>query len=310
MTRSPAKADDLRHLGAEPVVCDVFDLDMLRSEVAAASPEAIFHLLTDLPDDVSAIEASSAANARIRREGTANLLTSARVAGTTRFIAESVAWELPGDAGRAIAELERAVLHVGGVVLRYGQLYGPGTYHELEPPPAPRVQVDEAARRTAAALRRAIWRDRGRRSDLRPAGPILRRPAYSSAWSSRSAAQVRSMMSIVSATDRPFSSAAAFTSSYRSWCSPISRWACMHPHVKHMAAPSFLGLLRSCPEQARHTHLDGPWARLETFQAARRDPAWAPRPRRVSIGRLSGRCPAARPSGTSRCARSRTWRSA
>jgi nucleoside-diphosphate-sugar epimerase len=152
MTRSPAKADELRHLGAEPVVCDVYDLGTLRTEVAEANPEAIFHLLTDLPDDVSAIEGSTAANARIRREGTRNLLTAARAAGSTRFLAESVAWKLPGDAGRAVAELERAVLHVGGVVLRYGQLYGPGTYHELEPPPVPRVQVDEAARRTAAAL--------------------------------------------------------------------------------------------------------------------------------------------------------------
>lgn len=152
MTRSPAKADELRHLGAEPVVCDVYDLGALRKEVTAASPEAIFHLLTDLPDDVSAIEGLASANARIRREGTRNLLSAARAAGTTRFLAESVAWELPGDAGRAVAELERAVLHVGGIVLRYGQLYGPGTYYELEPPPPPRVQVDEAARRTAAAL--------------------------------------------------------------------------------------------------------------------------------------------------------------
>lgn len=56
-----------------------------------------------------------------------------------------------GDGGRAVAELERAVLHVGGFVLRYGQFYGPGTYHEGQPPSPPRVHVDEAARRTVEA---------------------------------------------------------------------------------------------------------------------------------------------------------------
>jgi hypothetical protein len=43
------------------------------------------------------------------------------------------------------------VLDAGGVVLRYGQLYGPGTYY-AEPPPHPRIAVDEAARRTVALL--------------------------------------------------------------------------------------------------------------------------------------------------------------
>jgi hypothetical protein len=44
------------------------------------------------------------------------------------------------------------VLDVGGVVVRYGRFYGPGTYYEAEPPPAPRVHVDEAARRTVPLL--------------------------------------------------------------------------------------------------------------------------------------------------------------
>ena len=48
--------------------------------------------------------------------------------------------------------MERAVLDFGGVVLRYGQLYGPGTYYTDELPPHPRVHVDKAARRTIDAL--------------------------------------------------------------------------------------------------------------------------------------------------------------
>jgi hypothetical protein len=37
-------------------------------------------------------------------------------------------------------------------VLRYGQLYGPGTYFEHQPPEHPRIEIDEAARRTTLAL--------------------------------------------------------------------------------------------------------------------------------------------------------------
>ena len=43
------------------------------------------------------------------------------------------------------------MLGFGGVVLRYGRFYGSGTYH-AEPPDPPRIQIDEAARRTAALL--------------------------------------------------------------------------------------------------------------------------------------------------------------
>jgi nucleoside-diphosphate-sugar epimerase len=152
MTRSPAKADLLRSIGAEPAICDVYDLPRLKEEVSAARTDAIVHLLTDLPDEPSSSDAVARANARMRREGTANLLTAAREAAATRVIAQSVAWELPGDAGRAVVVLERAVLHVGGVVVRLGRLYGPGTWDEGEPPAPPAVHVDEAARRIAAAL--------------------------------------------------------------------------------------------------------------------------------------------------------------
>jgi hypothetical protein len=47
-----------------------------------------------------------------------------------------------------VDEHERVVLEIGGVVVRYGQLYGPGTFYENQRPPRPRIQVDDAARRT------------------------------------------------------------------------------------------------------------------------------------------------------------------
>jgi uncharacterized protein YbjT (DUF2867 family) len=152
MTRSPDKADFLRGLGADPIVCDAYEAEALREAVIDTGAQAIVHLLTDLPNDQAEISRFTEANARIRREGTRNLLAAAEAAGTARFLAESVAWRLEGDAGAAVDELERAVLGVGGVVLRYGQLYGPGTYFEHQPPEHPRIEIDEAARRTTLAL--------------------------------------------------------------------------------------------------------------------------------------------------------------
>jgi nucleoside-diphosphate-sugar epimerase len=152
MTRSQAKAQRLRELGAEPVVCDVFDADALTAAVVDFGAEAIVHQLTDLPDDASKLAEGRAANARMRRDGTRNLVAAARAVDTPLIVAQSVAWEMSGDGLAAVQYLESSVLDAGGVVIRYGQLYGPGTYYETEPPPPPRVHVDDAARRTVPAL--------------------------------------------------------------------------------------------------------------------------------------------------------------
>ncbi len=154
MTRSTQKAEVLRALGAAPAICDVYDADALREAVVSADADAVVHLLTDLPDDMADIDGFTAANARIRREGTRNLLAAAEAAGSSRFLAESLAARPDGEAGVAVDELERSVLAAGGVVLRYGWLYGPDTYYEQDLPDPPRIHVDEAARRTALTLER------------------------------------------------------------------------------------------------------------------------------------------------------------
>ena len=152
MTRSPGKAAALRELGAEPVVCDVFDAGALARAVTAFGPELVMHQLTDLPDQAGQIPEFAARNNRIRTEGTRNLLAAAAQAGATRFLAQSIAWT-PPSGGEAVAEHERLVLAAGGVVIRYGIFYGPGTYSGSDRvPPPPRIQVDEAARRTVALL--------------------------------------------------------------------------------------------------------------------------------------------------------------
>jgi nucleoside-diphosphate-sugar epimerase len=149
MTRSPEKADLLRALGAEPVVCDVYDAEGVRRAVAAFAPDVVVDELTDLPDEIERID--PAANARMRIEGHGNVL---RAAAGARLLAQSVAWETEGETRRGVEELERTTLEAGGVVLRYGYFYGPGTYSDGGEalPPEPRVHVDEAARQTVAAL--------------------------------------------------------------------------------------------------------------------------------------------------------------
>jgi nucleoside-diphosphate-sugar epimerase len=152
MTRSAEKADGLRALGSAPVVCDVYDAAALNKAVVGFRPDAVMHQLTDLPDEAAQIPEVGARNDRMRREGTRNLLAATRVAAATRIYAQSIAWKLPGERGVAVAEHERAVLDAGGVVIRYGQLYGPGTYYEGDKPAPPRVHGDEAARRTVPIL--------------------------------------------------------------------------------------------------------------------------------------------------------------
>ena len=152
MTRSPAKVAALKALGAEPVLCDVYDAAALRSAVQGFAPAAVIDQLTDLPDDAAKIPELTARADRMVREGTENLLDAAAAASADRFLAQSIAWELPGDRGVTYREHERAVLDAGGVVIRYGQLYGSGTYYETEKPDPPRIQVDDAARRTVPIL--------------------------------------------------------------------------------------------------------------------------------------------------------------
>jgi nucleoside-diphosphate-sugar epimerase len=110
------------------------------------------HQLTDLPAGLEPAQMAGATvrNARVREEGGGNLAEAAIEAGVRRFIVQSIAWAYaPGPEPHAesdrldtLAEGPRAVTVSGvaalesyalmtpglrGVVLRYGQLYGPGT---------------------------------------------------------------------------------------------------------------------------------------------------------------------------------------
>ncbi len=151
MTRSPGKVDTLRELGAEPVVCDVYDASALSAAVTDFRTELLMHQLTDLPDTADQITAYRDRNNRMRTEGTRNLIAAMRAAGAERLIAQSIAWRPPAG-GESVEEHERLVLDAAGVVLEYGTFYGPGTYGGDRIPDHPRIHVDEAARRTVELL--------------------------------------------------------------------------------------------------------------------------------------------------------------
>ncbi len=90
---SPARADRLRALGAEPVALDLLDAGAVRKAVLEAQPEAIVHQATALKDleFKRSFDALFAGTNRLRTEGTDALLAAAREAGVERFVAQSYA---------------------------------------------------------------------------------------------------------------------------------------------------------------------------------------------------------------------------
>jgi L-amino acid N-acyltransferase YncA len=146
MTRSPGKTAALAQLGAEPVVCDVYDAEALREAVNGFRADTVMHQLTDLPDDRAQMGAYGARNDRIRGEGTRNLVAAA---DGRPLYAQSIAWRMPPERAGTIAAHERMVLEAGGVVLRYGRLYGPGTWFDR---PSGRGPLTAGAAAQAALL--------------------------------------------------------------------------------------------------------------------------------------------------------------
>ena len=153
MTRSESKAGLIREAGAKPVVADALDAEAVESAIGAAEPEVVVHQLTAIPAavDPRRFAEDFGPTNELRREGTRNLMAAARAAKSTRFVAQSIAqayapvggWikseddplysDAPPvfrDVFRAVIDLEETVLGdtgLEGIVLRYGNYYGPGT---------------------------------------------------------------------------------------------------------------------------------------------------------------------------------------
>lgn len=143
-TRTDHGLRSLAAMGVAPVRLDVLDAAATRAALAAARPEAVMHQLTDLS------AADLEANARVRITGTGNLVDAARAAGARRIVVQSIAFAYAPGAGTAdeqepldtaatgprartvegVAALEAAARTLPEtVILRYGLLYGPGTWY-------------------------------------------------------------------------------------------------------------------------------------------------------------------------------------
>jgi 2-alkyl-3-oxoalkanoate reductase len=184
MTRSNAEA--VERLGAEAAVADAFDADAVRAAVESARPDAVVNELTD----PRKYDEWVAGTNRLRREGTKNLADAAVAAGAAKLVSQSVAFAytfepgtktegspIQGAAGgemdAAMEDLERQTLAApGGIVLRYGFFYGPGTAYARDGQQIelirkrqmplvgggtgqfPFIHVEDAASATVAAIER------------------------------------------------------------------------------------------------------------------------------------------------------------
>jgi nucleoside-diphosphate-sugar epimerase len=158
MTRREERRAVIQDVGARAVVADAFDRDAVMSAIAEAKPDVVYHQLTALSDW------NLADNARIRSEGTRNLVDAALAAGVGRIVAQSISWayapgptpareDVPLDSEaplpramtiEGVAALERGAAELPeSVILRYGMLYGPGTWYDRNGTIAERVRLGQ-----------------------------------------------------------------------------------------------------------------------------------------------------------------------
>jgi nucleoside-diphosphate-sugar epimerase len=147
LARSPMRPPD-----ADVVAADALDATAAAAAVRSVAPDVIVHMLTAIPDplDPKHLARDMALTNQLRTEGTANLLAAADGA---RVIAQGVAyaydpsgspvkdehaplWHHPptqfAPVVAAAADQERQVGSAGGLVLRLGHLYGPGSSYAPE----------------------------------------------------------------------------------------------------------------------------------------------------------------------------------
>jgi nucleoside-diphosphate-sugar epimerase len=154
LTRTPAKAEFIRKMGAEPAIADGLDAAAIAAMLGSIRPDAVIHEMTDLTGarDLRHFDRTFAGSNQLRTRGTDILLTSAREAGVKRFVAQSYCgWPYARVGGAIKAEADaldpdppaqlraslEAIQHVEktvtgsvrpeGIVLRYGTFYGPDT---------------------------------------------------------------------------------------------------------------------------------------------------------------------------------------
>lgn len=154
LARSDTAAAQIQAMGAEPVLGDALNALSLGYAVKTYAPHLVINQLTSLPKSLlnpRAAARSAKLTNRLRSEATPVLAAAAAEAGAYRMISQSISFaQEPGDEVRteddplylgapaahrkviaAVGALEAATMgatHIEGVVLRYGAVYGPGSY--------------------------------------------------------------------------------------------------------------------------------------------------------------------------------------
>jgi nucleoside-diphosphate-sugar epimerase len=147
-SRSSAKSERLRALGAEPLVLDALNADAVRTALLTARPDAVIYQPTALANlsDLKHFDRSFAETNRLRTKGADILVAAAREAGVRRIVAQSYACHRYARVGgpvkteddpldptppaamretvSAMAHLDRTITSAGGIALRYGSFYG------------------------------------------------------------------------------------------------------------------------------------------------------------------------------------------
>lgn len=152
-TQSKERASIIAGKGAKPIILNVLDRDTVLPSMDSVQPEVVIDMLTHLPKECTPESMREAAelDAKIRREGGAAVQAAAETCKVKRYVVQSCGfWYAPGSgladertpfafeatpaiaAGtRLYADIEERVLqseHLEGVALRFGFLYGPGTW--------------------------------------------------------------------------------------------------------------------------------------------------------------------------------------
>lgn len=144
MIRNTSQVEAMKKIGAIPIIADVFNRKAVFSVLEETNPDVVIHQLTSLSSW------NFEDNAKIRTKGTRNLVDAAKNVGVQKIIAQSISWAYePGDTFatekdslhitasmprqvtvNGILKLEKAVTELPeSVILRYGTLYGPGTWY-------------------------------------------------------------------------------------------------------------------------------------------------------------------------------------
>ena len=150
-TRGGGGAGRIREAGGVAVACDVFNPGQLTEAVKQAGPDIVVNQLTSLPPKFEPKKKGFYdANNRIRSEGGDNVIAATAAAGAGRLVTQSISflYELEGPMIKtedeavdrsgthdAVLGHEQKALEDGRfetVVLRYGLLYGPGTWYAAD----------------------------------------------------------------------------------------------------------------------------------------------------------------------------------